>query len=211
MARGDALLVVDVQNDFCPGGALGAEGGERVAEVMSAYAARFHVAGLPVAASRDWHPRETRHFQAWGGPWPPHCVQGTEGAEFHPSLRLPPGTVVFSKGTGFEGESYSAFLGRDDRGRPLGEALRAQGVRRLFVGGIATDYCVQASARDALREGFAVVLLLDGVAGIDVEPGDVARALDGMLRAGARTATLDTLDAELGGGAGVVAAAGRAE
>lgn len=194
MARDDALLIVDVQNDFCPGGALAVPHGDEVAETMTTYARRFDGAGLPVYASRDWHPAETEHFKQWGGPWPPHCVQETTGAEFHPALVLPAGTVVVSKGADFKGDSYSAFLAFDDAGASLADSLRARGVRRLFVGGLATDYCVRASVLDALRLGFEAVLLLDGIAGIDVARGDVARAIDEMMRAGASTATLETLE-----------------
>jgi nicotinamidase/pyrazinamidase len=196
MAR-DALLVVDVQNDFCPGGALPVPDGDRVVPVLNAYIERFTAAGYPVFASRDWHPPQTKHFREWGGPWPPHCVQETEGAAFHRALRLPADAVVVTKGTDPEDDGYSAFEGKDEAGTRLGEVLRERGVTRLFVGGLATDYCVGASARDALRAGFEVVLLLDAMRGIDVEPGDVARALDGLLRAGARTATLETVS---GGG-----------
>jgi nicotinamidase/pyrazinamidase len=196
-----ALLLVDVQNDFCPGGALPVAEGDRVVPVLNEYIARFAERGLPVYASRDWHPAETSHFKAWGGPWPPHCVQNTTGAEFHPGLALPPDAVVVSKGMDPSRDSYSAFQAseREGGGTPLDESLRRRGVRTLYVGGLATDYCVRASVLDARRAGFEVVLLEDAVRGIDVKPGDVQRALGEMTQAGARTATLGEVDAELGG------------
>jgi nicotinamidase/pyrazinamidase len=192
-----ALLLVDVQNDFCPGGALPVPAGDAVVPVLNEYIERFAYAGLPLIASRDWHPAETQHFRQWGGPWPPHCVAGTPGAAFHPQLRLPQDTVVATKGTDPSDDGYSAFEATDPRGRPLAQALAARGVGRIYVGGLATDYCVRASVLDALKNGFDVVLLLDGIRGIDVEPGDVARALDAMIRAGARTATLETVNQDL--------------
>jgi len=187
----DALLIVDVQNDFCPGGALPVPRGDEVVPVLNRYAERFHAAGAPVFASRDWHPERTRHFKAWGGAWPPHCVQGTPGAAFHPELRLPPGTVIVSKGQDPEQDAYSAFQAVTDEGLGFAAALGARGVRRLFVGGLATDYCVRASVLDALKEGFEVVVLEDAVRAVDVQPGDGARALEEMTAAGARRARLD--------------------
>lgn len=197
MAKGDALLIVDVQNDFCPGGALPVPEGDRVVPVLNEYIGRFRAEGLPVYASRDWHPERTRHFEAQGGPWPPHCVAGTAGAAFHPDLELPEEAVVVSTGTGPEDDGYSAFEGETEEGVRLAEAMRRAGVRRLFVGGLATDYCVRASVLAAAMAGLDPVLLLDAMRGIDVEPGDQARALDEMLRAGAMTATLETIDLEL--------------
>ena len=197
MAEGDALLIVDVQNDFCPGGSLAVPEGDRVVPVLNEYIAAFRSRGLPIYASRDWHPEGTRHFEAGGGPWPPHCVAGTGGAAFHPELALPEGATVVSKGTAPTDDGYSAFEARSEDDRGLEEALEGDGVRRLFVGGLATDYCVRASVLDAARQGFRPVLLLDAIRGIDVRPGDQAAALDEMLRAGARTATLRTIETEL--------------
>lgn len=193
----DALLIVDVQTDFCPGGALAVPGGDRVVPVLNRYLAAFERRGLPVFASRDWHPAETRHFEAGGGPWPPHCVAGTAGAAFHPDLALPETAVVVSKGTDPEDDGYSAFEAKTPDGTVLEDALRRRGVGRLFVGGLATDYCVRATVLDAAARGFRPVLLLDAIRGIDVEPGDQARALDAMLRAGATPATLESYESEL--------------
>ncbi len=184
----DALVIVDVQNDFCPGGALPVARGDEVVPVLNRYAERFARRGAAVFATRDWHPERTRHFQAFGGVWPPHCVQGTPGAAFHPDLRLPPGTVVASKGMDPEQDAYSGFQARTPEGLGLAAALGARGVRRLFVGGLATDYCVKATVLDALKEGFEVVLLEDAVRAVDVRPGDGERALHEMRAAGARPA-----------------------
>lgn len=184
----DALVIVDVQNDFCPGGSLAVPEGDRVVPVLNACAERFARAGAPVFASRDWHPAETRHFKAWGGVWPPHCVQGTHGARFHPDLRLPPGTEVVSKGMDPNEDAYSVFQAETAAGRPFAAALKERGIRRLFVGGLATDYCVKATVLDALRQGFAVVVLEDAIRAVDVTPGDGARALAEMTQAGAELA-----------------------
>ncbi|MGD8276783.1 MAG: isochorismatase family protein [Gemmatimonadota bacterium] len=197
MTTRTALLIVDVQNDFCPGGALAVREGDRVVPVLNEYARRVHDAGGAIFASRDWHPTDTMHFQAQGGPWPPHCVQGTNGADFHPALELPGDAAIITKGDDRRDHGYSAFDGADPDGRRLAATLEADGVRRLLVGGLATDYCVLNTALDARRHGFDTVLLLDAIRGIDVKAGDVARALDAMMRAGVRTATLETLVAEL--------------
>ena len=192
-----ALLIVDVQNDFCPGGALAVPEGDRVVPVLNQYADKFAGSGLPVFASRDWHPQVTKHFQAQGGPWPSHCIAESAGAAFHPQLKLPADASVLTKGTNPTDDGYSAFEGLNDQGRALGDVLRKDDVASLYVGGLATEYCVRASVMDALKDGLDVVVLLDAVRGIDVQEGDVARALDEMMRAGARTATLATIDKEL--------------
>jgi nicotinamidase/pyrazinamidase len=189
----DALVVVDLQNDFCPGGALAVQSGDAIVPVLNRYLGRFKSAGAPVFLTRDWHPPVTRHFKAYGGVWPPHCVQGTRGAEFHPGLTPPHGAVVVSKGMDPEQDAYSAFQAEDPSGRPLSAVLAERGVRRLYVGGLATDYCVRASALDGLREGFEVVLLTDAIGAVELQPGDGARALDEMQGAGARFATLNDL------------------
>jgi nicotinamidase/pyrazinamidase len=181
----DALVIVDVQNDFCPGGALAVPGGDAVVPVLNRYAARFRERGAPVFASRDWHPPRTRHFKDFGGVWPPHCVQETCGAAFHPELQLPEGTEVVSKGMDPEQDAYSVFQAETADGMPFAAALGERGVQRLFVGGLATDYCVKATVLDALKEGFEVVLLADAVGAVDVTPGDGERALAAMQAAGA--------------------------
>lgn len=180
-----ALIVVDVQNDFCPGGALAVPQGDKVIPPLNSLAERFAAEGLPVVATRDWHPEDHESFEAQGGPWPPHCVQGTEGAGFHPELDLPEGTVEIRKGTDPDAEAYSGFLGQAGDGRGLAEVLRDEGVERVFVGGLATDYCVKETTLDALDEGLEAFLLLDATRGVDVEEGDVEAAVDEMVEAGA--------------------------
>jgi len=130
-----ALVVVDVQRDFCPGGALAAEGGERILPALSRHVERARAAGMPIYATRDWHPEITSHFTAFGGEWPPHCVQGTAGAEFHPGLQLPAGTIVVSKGMDPDHPGYSAFDGRTPDGAAFVDDLRAHGIARLLVTG----------------------------------------------------------------------------
>lgn len=188
-----ALVIVDVQNDFCPGGALAVAGGDQVVPLLNAYAERFVAKGLPVFASRDWHPAKTRHFAAYGGVWPPHCIQGTPGAEFHPQLQLPPGTVVLTKGDDPDEDAYSAFQARGPEGRPLPQLLRDAGVEHLYVGGLATDYCVRATALDAVRAGLGCTLLVDAARGVDVQPGDTERAIAEMIDAGVGVTTLGRL------------------
>lgn len=186
----DALVVVDLQNDFCPGGALGVRGGDAIVPVVNRYLERFANAGAPVFLTRDWHPPVTRHFKAFGGVWPPHCVRDTRGAAFHPGLAAPAEAVIVSKGMDPDQDAYSAFQAEDPSARPFVAVLAERGVRRLYVGGLATDYCVRATALDALRGGFEVVLLTDAIAAVDLEPGDGARAIDEMQGAGARMSTL---------------------
>jgi nicotinamidase/pyrazinamidase len=192
-----ALVIVDVQNDFCAGGALEVPEGDEVVPILNQYADRFSRAGLPVYATRDWHPEQTTHFQQWGGAWPPHCVAGTSGAAFHSGLKLPKETVVVSKGTAAEGDSYSAFHGQDYDGRSFDDSLRRSGVHHLYVGGLATDYCVKFSVLDALSHGLAVTVLRDAVRGVERQPGDSDRALEEMRKAGADTAMLESIDAKL--------------
>ena len=186
-----ALVIVDVQNDFCPGGTLAVDGGDRVAAPLARLAARCATAGLQVFASRDWHPPDTAHFKDAGGPWPAHCVRDTPGAELHPDLVLPPEAVILSKGVDPQADGYSAFEARDEAGRDLVELLRAAGVDHLLVGGLATDYCVRATVLAALARGLRVSLLTDAVAGVNVQPGDADRAIEEMVAAGAQLTTTD--------------------
>jgi nicotinamidase/pyrazinamidase len=181
---GDALLIVDVQRDFLPGGRLAVARGDEVVPVLNDYIARFRAGGLPVFASRDWHPADHRSFAPHGGPWPVHCVAEEAGAEFAPGLELPADVVVISKATDRAEEAYSAFQGTD-----LAERLARAGVRRVFVGGLATDYCVLNTVLDARRLGLEAIVLEDAVRAVDVQPGDGERALAAMLAAGARRAT----------------------
>jgi len=189
----DALVVVDVQNDFCPGGSLAVPEGDRVVPVLNRYVARFREFKAPIYASRDWHPPVTKHFEAYGGVWPPHCVQGTKGAEFHPTLALPPEAVILSKGMDPDQDAYSCFQAQDVDGMDFAVSLGESGIQRLFVGGLATDYCVRSTVLDALHEGFQVVVLQDAVAAVNVKPGDGERAIEEMRAAGATFVTFDNL------------------
>lgn len=194
-ATRDGLVIVDVQNDFCPGGSLAVPGGDDVVPMLNRYAECFAARGVPVFASRDWHPERTKHFQAFGGQWPPHCVQETRGAEFHPELRLPPGTKIISKGMDPNEDAYSCFQAEAEDGMPFAAALGEGGVQRLFVGGLATDYCVRATVLDALKEGFEVIVLEDAVRAVNVQPGDGDRALQEMEAAGAQRARWEIIAA----------------
>ncbi|MEE9613975.1 MAG: bifunctional nicotinamidase/pyrazinamidase [Thermodesulfobacteriota bacterium] len=193
MDKESALVVVDVQNDFCPGGALGVAEGDAVVEVLNRYMGLFRERGLPVFITRDWHPPETNHFKEFGGVWPVHCVQGTPGAELHPALKPPDGVTLLTKGDRPDEDAYSVFQARDPEGRGFSELLRESGVTRLYIGGLATDYCVRETVLDALREGFKVTVLVDAVKGVDLKPGDSERALGEMKEAGADTVTLEDL------------------
>ncbi len=184
MQAGDALLVVDVQNDFCPGGALPVAEGDKVIPALNRYIEKFKAAQLPIIATRDWHPEKTSHFNTYGGVWPPHCIQGTKGSAFHLGLKLPEAVIIISKGMDPQEDSYSGFQGTDAKGAKLADLLREQGVKRLFVGGLATDYCVKHTVIDGLKEGFKVVLLEDAVRGVDIHPGDSKRAVEEMVQAG---------------------------
>ncbi len=184
VGSGDALIVVDVQRDFLPGGALGVPAGDKVIAPLNRAVGVFERAGLPIFYSRDWHPANHMSFKAQGGPWPRHCVAGTEGAAFAPTLRVPANAALISKATTAERDAYSAF-----QDTTLASQLRAAGVRRVFVGGLATDYCVKATVLDAKREGFDVKVLRDAVRAVEVQPGDGERALQEMLQSGAQLTT----------------------
>jgi nicotinamidase/pyrazinamidase len=174
-----ALLVVDVQNDFCPGGALAVASGDEVVAPLNDLIREFLARGDIVVKSRDWHPRRTKHFAEFGGTWPVHCVQDTPGAEFHRDLLDDPRIAVVSKGMGDE-DSYSAFDGTD-----LARRLREQGVEEVWVGGLATDYCVKNTVLDAVREGFKVKAVADAMRAVEVKAGDGERAIEEMRQSGA--------------------------
>jgi nicotinamidase/pyrazinamidase len=177
---GDALLIVDVQNDFLPAGRLPVPAGDMVLSPLAGWITRFANAGLPIFATRDWHPPDHCSFTSQGGSWPPHCIAGTVGAAFPQGLPLPAAVQVIDKATLPGVEAYSGFAGTD-----LDSRLRAAGVCRLFVGGLATDYCVLNTVLDALGLGYKVMLLPAGVRAVDVHPGDGDRALAAMMAAGA--------------------------
>jgi nicotinamidase/pyrazinamidase len=176
---GDALVVVDVQNDFTPGGALAAPDGDKVVPPLNDYITRFHRAERPIAASRDWHPEDHMSFEAEGGPWPPHCIQDTEGADYHPDLELPADTHHVRKGRDPDEEDYSAFKGGPD----LDAWLEDNDVERVYVGGLTTEYCVKNTVEDALDRDYQVFLLLDAIKPVDPDDGD--EAIADMLQAGA--------------------------
>lgn len=186
----DALLIVDVQHDFLPGGALGVRNGDEIVPILNRYIALARGRGIPVIATRDWHPPDHCSFRARGGPWPVHCVADTPGAAFSPQLQLPQDAILVHKATRADEEAYSTF-----HGTGLAQKLRDAGVRRVLIGGLATDYCVRHSTRDALAEGFEVVVLEDAIRAVDVQPGDGARALDEMKTAGAATVRYEDIAA----------------
>ncbi len=189
-----ALLVVDMQRDFMPGGALPVPDGDAIIPKVNAYIAQFRMAGAPIFASRDWHPPETTHFQAQGGPWPPHCIQGTPGAEFHPQLKLPENVVIGSKGMDPEEDAYSAFQARGlEEDRALDAYLKAHGVEHLYVLGLALDYCVKWSALDAVRDGLEVTVLIDATRAVNVAPHDAEETIETLVRAGVHLETIETL------------------
>ncbi len=177
----EALLVIDFQNDFTPGGALAVPEGDRIAERVNELAASGRLE--LVVATRDWHPPDHGSFERHGGQWPEHCVQETEGAELHPALDRSKVHVVVDKGQNPSTEGYSGFDETE-----LGELLRERGIDKVTIVGLATDYCVKNTALDALREGFEVTVDAAAVRGVDVEPGDSERALEEMREAGATVA-----------------------
>ena len=179
MARGDALLIIDVQADFTDGGALAVPGSELALPVLKEWLGSAKRSGVPVIASRDWHPLQHSSFVSQGGEWPIHCVQDSSGAAFHPSLDYPPDVVKVSKGTRLDKDQYSAF---DDTG--LAEYLRNAGIRRLWIGGLALDVCVRATVLDALRLDFTVVVISDGTSALSKEGG--AAAIEEMRGSGAQ-------------------------
>jgi len=190
LSRHDAVLIVDVQVDFLPGGNLGVRRGDEVVPALNRYVVAASRKALPVFATRDWHPQNHCSFRARGGPWPEHCVAGTPGAAFSPGLELPRDAVVISKATTPDADAYSAFQGTD-----LAQRLRALGVTRLLVGGLATDYCVLNTVLDARKAGFEVLLLADAIRAVDVKPGDGDRAEREMRSAGAVPIRLEDLPA----------------
>ena len=183
-----ALIVVDVQNDFCPGGKLAVPHGDEVVEPLNQLIDEFLERGEPVYKSRDWHPPTTKHFAAHGGVWPVHCVQNTKGAEFHTALRDDPRITVISKGLG-DTNCYSAFDETD-----LLDQLQQQNVEEVVVGGLATDYCVKSTVLDALRNGFKVRALANAMRAVDVQRGDGERAIEEMRDAGAEIVSTDYTD-----------------
>ena len=176
-----ALIVVDVQNDFCPGGSLAVTEGDEVVAPLNKLMREFLERGEPVYKTRDWHPEKTKHFATCGGTWPIHCVQNTEGAEFHPDLLDDPRITVISKGIDERSDGYSGFDGTQ-----LAQLLRDEGVNELWVGGLATDYCVKQTVIDGVHNGFKVRALADAMRAVNVNPDDGKKALEEMKTAGAK-------------------------
>jgi len=180
ISSNDALIVVDMQNDFCPGGALPVEGGHDVVTVLNRWISAAERTGALVVASRDWHPKGHASFKDQGGDWPPHCIQDTRGAEFHPDVQLPDDALIITKGDDIDRDQYSAF---DDTG--LADRLRSRNIQRVWVGGLAQDVCVRATVLDGLDEGFEIHLIREATRAVNANPGDGDRALDEMRQAGA--------------------------
>ena len=185
ITKDSALIVTDVQNDFCPGGSLAVPHGDEVVPLLNQYIRLFTSAGASVYATRDWHPPNHCSFKNQGGPWPVHCVQNSKGAEFHPGILLPKNVKIVSKATDPKQDAYSAFEGTD-----LAAALKAQGVHRLFIGGLATDYCVKHTVLDGVKAGFKVTFLSDASRGVNLYSGDSDRAISEMSAVGADSASL---------------------
>ena len=182
-----ALVVVDVQKDFCPGGALAVREGDKVVPVLNKYIEKFRKAGAPIIFTRDWHPSSHSSFRDQGGPWPQHCIRNTQGAKFHPDLAKPRPEEIVSKADKKD-EAYSFFQGTELAGK-----LRQRGIRRLLVGGLATDYCVKETVLDGLKYGFEVYHLDDASRGVNVKPDDSERALQEMTAKGAKRIRLQDL------------------
>ena len=183
-----ALVIVDVQNDFLPGGALPVPDGDKVIPPLNKYIRLFSERRLPIFATRDWHPKNHISFKGNGGIWPPHCIQDTYGAKFADELNLPSEMIIISKGYVTDRDAYSGF-----QETYLDLELRRLRVKRIFIGGLATDYCVKATALDALNLGYETILLLDAIRGVDVSPGDSEKAVKEMLRRGAIGITLEDI------------------
>ena len=186
--RRQALIVVDVQNDFCPGGTLAVPRGDEVVAPLNQQIEKFLARDEPVYKTRDWHPPVTKHFAEYGGSWPIHCVQNTSGAQFHPALKDDPRIGVISKGLG-DKDSYSAFDDTD-----LASQLHQQGVEEVVVGGLATDYCVKNTVLDALKNGFKVKALENAMRAVDLQLGDGERAIEEMRAAGAKIVSTESTD-----------------
>lgn len=190
-----ALVVVDIQNDFCPGGALGVQEGDQIIPVLNQYVALFLKHQIPVFVSRDWHPKETKHFKQAGGPWPPHCIQGTDGAAFHPDFRIPAETTILSKGTDPDADGYSVFEAHDSKHKSFNELLQAKDIDELYIGGIATDYCVRTTSLDALENSYKVNILTDAIKGVAHE--DSKRAIEEIVARNGKLKTYAEVSNEL--------------
>jgi nicotinamidase/pyrazinamidase len=191
--RGDALSVTDVQYDFLPGGALAVPDGDQVVPFLNRAIEVFRNKNLPIFFTRDWHPPDHSSFKDQGGSWPPHCVRKTEGAKFYTGLDIPKEAVIISKALTKDSEQYSTLYGKDRKGKTENTLMEEMGVSRIFIGGLATEYCVLHTVKDALEEGFEVYVLTDGIRAVNVNPDDGEKALKEMVEKGARLITTDML------------------
>jgi nicotinamidase-related amidase len=182
-----ALILVDIQNDFCPGGALAVNEGDQIVPIVNRLMSRFPL----VISTQDWHPPDHVSFRERGGPWPPHCVQGTRGAELHPDLKTDTIAHYFHKASSPDTDDYSEFAGKDDRGRTLDQVLRDHGTRKLYVVGLATDYCVLETVLDGLKLGYEVFAVRDAMRAVNVNSADGEQALKKMSDSGATLVTSD--------------------
>ncbi len=189
-----ALLVVDVQNDFCPGGALGVKEADKIIANINKYIEIFIEHKSPIIFTRDWHPKKTTHFKKFGGVWPKHCVENTKGARFHPRLKLPKEFIIVSKGMDPKKDAYSAFQAKDENGKPLISVLKKSGVNEIYIAGLATDYCVKFTTMDAISKGFKVKILLDAIKGVNLKVDDSKNAIKEMLKKGAEKITLKDME-----------------
>jgi len=186
VTRSSCLIVVDVQRDFMPGGALPVPQGDIIIDPLNRLIELFSSKGLSIVFTRDWHPRDHISFSDRGGPWPPHCVMNTSGAEFHPNLRAPHNVIIISKGTERDKEAYSGFQGTN-----LHDILLEKGIKRLFIGGVATEYCVKSTVLDALEIGFETIVVEEAIKGIRRE--DEIRAKEEMIDSGAILASINEI------------------
>jgi nicotinamidase/pyrazinamidase len=181
------------KNAFCPNGSLAVPEGDSIIPVLNKYIKIFSAGKLPIFASRDWHPKKTSHFKDFGGPWPEHCVQDSHGARFHPMLRLPESAIILSKGMDPETDCYSAFQAVDTKGNDFAQLLKIFSIKELFVGGLATDYCVRWTVLDALKFGLRVFLLMDAIKGVNLREKDSESAVEEMVSLGAKKITIEKL------------------
>jgi nicotinamidase/pyrazinamidase len=182
-----ALILVDIQNDFCPGGALAVSEGDQIVPIVNQLIAEFPL----VISTQDWHPENHISFKQRGGPWPPHCVQGTQGAQLHPELKTDTISDYFRKASSPDKDDYSEFAGKDEQGRSLDEVLKSHDVKSLYVVGLATDYCVLETVLDGLKYGYEVYPVIDAMRAVNVDPDDGERALRKMAYNGAHLVTSD--------------------
>jgi nicotinamidase/pyrazinamidase len=188
LQSGDALIIVDVQNDFLPGGSLGVPRGDEIIPVINNYITQFQQQVLPIYATRDWHPEDHCSFESQGGIWPPHCIQESDGAAFAQDLQLPPDAHIMSKASQSKIDAYSGFQDTD-----LHQQLQRQHIVRLFIGGLATDYCVLNTVKDAIDNHYQVYLLVDAIRAVNVDPGDGDQAIQEMEEKGAISMMLNEL------------------